>query len=138
MALTTVSAETNFRHLVVLQDARYGYFTGEEIDFGSESNDDWDPELGAVLVGGGRQTADDLKLERVWLPSRDRPVFQTLLPLRNRARGTVAIFEVDEFEQPLSSEPLLVVPVLLTNVVAPPSSASGDAAKLKLTVKVQA
>ncbi|WP_210492294.1 hypothetical protein [Patulibacter sp. SYSU D01012] len=138
MALTTVSAETNFRHLIVLGGVRYGYFNGEEVDFGSEANDDWDPELGPVLVGGGRQTADDLKLERPWLPSRDRPAYMALKPLRNRVRGTASLFEVDEFEQPLSSEPLDVVTILLTNVTMPASSSSGDAGKLKLTVKVQA
>lgn len=138
MATPTVSAESNFRHLLVLGGVKYGYFKGEEVDFGSEVNEDWDPEFGPVLVGGGRQTADDLKLERTWEPSRDRPVYLALKGLRGRVRGTVSLFEFDEFNQPTTSKPLDVNEVLLTNVVQPASSESGDSAVLKLTVKVNA
>lgn len=131
------AAENKFRHVLTLNGKSYGNFDGDSVDFGGEIQVDFDPEDGEILVGG-KQTGDDLKLSRTWKRVRDAPVYKELKPLRLIAVGFVAIFELDEYNQPLSTTPLDNMPCMLTNVVKPASSAKGsDTGRLEITVKVK-
>jgi hypothetical protein len=130
--------DKNWRAELIYQGVSYGFWNRDETSFGSETSTVYDPEYGPEVIGGS-QTAENVDLNRPWRKGRERPTYNALKPLRGRGSGTLIIHELDELTgQPLTSQPLDTLKVIITDVKIPKGDAGGsDNSVITVTVQVQ-
>lgn len=137
MSIIDFLRQDRWRGELIVNGTSFGYWDRDEINWGSETSDVIDPEFGAQ-PNGGRQTADTFGISRPWQPQRDRPVYQTLKPLRGRNRAQFVIHELDPSGQPFSSQPLETLDAILTEIKIPEASAGGsDTSVISATLQVR-
>lgn len=103
----------------------YGFWNRSELTFGADGQLITDPEDGKVPVGGD-QTAENLTISRPFKRSRDRDVYRELKPVRGRVSGQAHVWELDDFDQPTSSQPIDSLDVVLLQVVLPEGDAGSS------------
>lgn len=118
----------------------YGRFNHSDLNFGSETATVDDPEDGAGIPIGGKQTAEDTTLSRPWKRSRDRATYNELKALRGTQEVfTLNIHDLDDLGNPVSSTPLESLTVYIQEVTPPEGDKSGtDASTITIKVSVKA
>jgi hypothetical protein len=137
--VATFLTQNDWRLELVIQGESYGLWDHDDITAGSESKTAYDPEDGAVPVGG-IQTAEDLTVTRMWKLTRESVKYARLKALRGRPVDAVAIIhERDPITgQPVSATPLETLKVLVKEVVKPGGQSGGsDEVKISVTLTVQ-
>lgn len=124
------------RHEVWIDDEYIGRWNGGDLELGGETTDVRDPELGSGTAGG-RQTGGDIELSRPWARGREKALYAKLLPKRNRATAKIAVFELDEYDQPVDDQPIVTYLGRFTTITKPEGSAdSDDSAVMTIGVRV--